>query len=272
MMCDMKILFLSGILLVLFLINIVCGTKNKERETDSSLTQNDSLKIKTMMVSYKSGNDTVSAYLAIPEGDGPFPGLIVIHEWWGLTDWIKNSADSFADNGYAALAVDLYRGKFTANPNEARELSGSVPKDRAITDLKAAYTYLQNLSNVDKEKIGSIGWCMGGGYSLQAALNIPTLDACIIAYGRLTDDINEIKKINCPVLGIFGEKDPNITPAKVNQFEKLLTDEGKENKIVIYPDVSHAFMNPDNTKVYNDSTADKAWDEIFSFLDENLAE
>jgi carboxymethylenebutenolidase len=268
----MKALLVFKILVALFLINISCGTKNKGNDTDSFETQNDTLKIKATMIKYKSGNDSVHAYLAMPEGEGPFPGLIVIHEWWGLTDWIKNNADSFADNGYAALAVDLYRGKSGSNPDEARELSGSVPKDRAIADLKAAFSYLQNLPNVDKEKIGSIGWCMGGGYSLQAALNIHTLGACIIAYGRLTDDANEIKKINCPVLGIFAEKDPNITPAKVNQFEKLLKDAGKENKIIIYPGVSHAFMNPDNTKVYSDSTADKAWDEIFSFLDENLAE
>ena len=137
---------------------------------------------------------------------GTFPGLIVIHEWWGLTDWVKNNAASFADDGYAALAIDLYRGKSTSNPKEAAELSGNVPQERAITDLKAAYNYLQNLPNVDSEKVGSIGWCMGGGYSLLAALNIPTLDACIIAYGRLTDDINEIKKINCPCIGYFQKR------------------------------------------------------------------
>jgi carboxymethylenebutenolidase len=269
----MKGIFSSSLLLILIIgLNIVCGNKSNQAENSGSQLKNDSLKIKSTMISYKSGNDTVYAYLATPEGDGPFPGLIVIHEWWGLTDWIKNSTDSFADDGYAALAIDLYRGKSTADPKEAAELSGSVPKERAITDLKAAYNYLQNLPNVDKEKIGSIGWCMGGGYSLQAALNIPTLDACIIAYGRLTDDINEVKKINCPVLGIFAEKDPNITPAKVHSFENLLRDEGKENHIVIYPNVSHAFMNPDNKKAYNDSTAEEAWNEIYSFLDENLAE
>ncbi len=263
---------LLWVILCLFMfINIECGDGNKEPDNNSQ-TQNDSLKIKTMMISYKSGNDTVHAYLAIPEGDGPFPGLIVIHEWWGLTDWIKNNADSFADDGYAAIAVDLYRGKSTSDPKEAGELSGSVPLKRAITDLKAAYNYLQNIPTVDKEKIGSIGWCMGGGYSLQAALNIPTLDACIIAYGRLTNDTNEIKKINCPVLGIFAEKDQNITPAKVHEFENLLRAEGKENHIVIYPNVSHAFMNPDNKRGYSDSTANEAWNEIYNFLDENLAE
>ena len=269
----MKELFSFSLLLILIVfLNIVCSDKNNKPGNKGSQVQNDSLKINAKMISYKSGNDTVHAYLALPEGDGPFPGLIVIHEWWGLTNWIKNNADSFADDGYAALAIDLYRGKSASDPKEAAELSGSVPKERAVTDLKAAYDYLQNLPNVDKEKIGSIGWCMGGGYSLQAALNIPTLDACIIAYGRLTDNINEVKKINCPVLGIFAENDPNITPAKVHNFENLLKDEGKENHIFIYPNVSHAFMNPDNKNGYSDSTANEAWNEIYSFLDENLTE
>jgi len=267
----MKKLF-SVSLLVILIAYFNCSNKSDAPEDTGIQKINDSLKIRTMMVSYKSGNDTVNAYLAIPDGEGLFPGLIVIHEWWGLTDWIKETADSFADDGYAALAVDLYRGKSTSNPNEAAELSGSVPKERAITDLKAAYNYLKNLPGVDSEKIGSIGWCMGGGYSLQAALNIPELSACIIAYGRLTDDPNEVKKINCPVLGIFAEKDPNITPEKVHTFENLLKNEGKENHIIIYPDVSHAFMNPGNKKGYDESTANEAWNQIFTFLDDNLSE
>ena len=269
----MKELFFPSLFLILIVfLNIECGNKNGEPGKKDTQVQNDSANIKSMMVSYKSGNDTVHAYLAVPKGEGPFPGLIVIHEWWGLTEWIKNNADSFADNGYAALAIDLYRGKSASSPQEAAELSGSVPVERAITDLKAAYNYLQNIPGIDKEKIGSIGWCMGGGYSLQAALNNPALDACIIAYGRLTNDVNEVKKINCPVLGIFAENDPNITPAKVHDFENLLNDEGKENHIIIYPNVSHAFMNPGNTRGYSDSTANEAWNEIYSFLDENLSE
>ena len=269
----MKKLFSVSLLVILIAYcNFDCRNKSNLPEDNGSQVINDSLNIKTMMISYKSGNDTVQAYLAIPEGDGPFPGLIVIHEWWGLTDWIKENADSFADDGYAAIAIDLYRGKSTSNPKEAAELSGSVTKERAITDLKAAYNYLQNLPNVDSEKIGSIGWCMGGGYSLQTALNIPDLNACIIAYGRLTDDTNEVKKINCPVLGIFAEKDPNITPEKVHAFENLLNVEGKENRIIIYPNVSHAFMNPENKKGYDESTANEAWNQIYSFLDDNLTE
>jgi carboxymethylenebutenolidase len=258
------------ILILLAAINFACQNSNNNNKENS--LRNDSLNIKTMNVSYLSGNDTVRGYLAMPEGEGPFPALIVIHEWWGLNDRIKDDADSFADNGYAALAVDLYNGKTASNPKEASQLAGSVSPNKAVPNLIDAFNYIKNLPEVDSERIGSIGWCFGGGYSLQAALNIPGLSACIVAYGRLAESPDEIKKISCPVLGIFAEKDPNITPAKVKNFEKILNDEGKENKIIIYPNVSHAFMNPDNKNVYDDSTANKAWDEIYSFLDKNLGE
>ncbi len=222
------------------------------------------------MIKYLSGEDTVSAYLAVPEGSGPFPALIVIHEWWGLNDWIKKDADDFADSGYVALAIDLYHGKSTSSPEEARKLSGSVPQERAATDLRSAFDYLRTRSDVNHDLIGSIGWCMGGGYSLQAALGIKDLRACVICYGRLNKDPETLKRITCPVLGIFGENDQNITPADVKEFEEALNKAGVENHITIYPDANHAFMNPANIKVYNKEAANKAWTEIYNFLNTNL--
>ncbi len=224
------------------------------------------------MIKYISGEDTVSAYLAVPEGSGPFPALIVIHEWWGLNDWIKKDADDFADSGYVALAIDLYHGKSTSSPEEARKLSGSVPQERASTDLRSAFDYLRGRSDVSDNLIGSIGWCMGGGYSLRTALNINDLAACVICYGRLEKDPRILKKINCPVLGIFGEQDQNITPSDVKEFESSLNKAGVDNHIIIYPGANHAFMNPGNTKVYNEDAARKAWNEIYSFLNNNLKE
>jgi carboxymethylenebutenolidase len=222
------------------------------------------------VVKYFSGKDTVSAYLAVPEGNGPFPALILIHEWWGLNDWVKKNADDFADSGYVALAIDLYHGKSTASPDEARKLSGSVSQDLAATDLRSAFDYLRNMKEVDKNRIGSIGWCMGGGYSLRAALDNPELAVCIINYGRLVTDNETLKKINCPVLGIFGEKDQNITPDNVKEFEKSLNEADIKNKIIIYPGVGHAFMNPTNTTLYDEHTTRKAWNETYSFLNNNL--
>src|SRR6202041_555817 len=111
-------------------------------------------------VSYKSGDETVQALLYAPVGKGPFPGIIVIHEYWGLNDWVKEQASKLADQGYVTLAIDLYRGKVATTPNEAHEFMGGVPPDRAKRDLEAAFNFLQSQSNVKKDRIGAIGWCM----------------------------------------------------------------------------------------------------------------
>ncbi len=227
-------------------------------------------KHKGKTVEYMSGSEKVAAYLALPEGQGPFPALILIHEWWGLDNWIKNNADDFAERGYAALAVDLYRGKLTSSPEEARKLSAGVPPERAEGDLASAFNYLKSMKETDPRRIGTIGWCMGGGYSLRAAVNIPGLAACIILYGRLIKDIESLKKINCPLLGIFGENDRNITPADVNEFRNSLNMTDVIHKIIIYPGAGHAFMNPGNTDLYNKEATSKAWNEIYSFLTKNL--
>src|SRR6195256_6619808 len=161
-------------------------------------------------VSYKSGDETVSGMLYPPAGKGPFPALIVIHEWWGLNDWVKEQASKLSDQGYVALAVDLYRGKVADNPDLAHELMRGLPEDRVKRDLHAAFEFLQSQPNVKRDRIGSIGWCMGGGYSLDVALQEPTLAADVINYGHLATDPEALKKINAPILGIFGGKDQGI--------------------------------------------------------------
>src|SRR3984885_11613056 len=164
-------------------------------------------------VSYKSGDETVQGVLYTPAGQGPFPALIVIHEWWGLNDWVKDQASKFADQGYEALAIDLYRGKVATTPDMAHEIMRGVPEDRAKRDLHAAFEFLASQSNVKKNRIGTVGWCMGGGYSLDVALDEPTLAADVINYGHLATDLDAIRKINAPILGLFGAKDNGIPPA-----------------------------------------------------------
>jgi carboxymethylenebutenolidase len=260
--------------LILVSCVIFCSSYGKETNTGNQKLKGDSAvimeSVKTSTVKYLSGNDSVSAYLAVPEGKGPFPAVILIHEWWGLNDWIKKDAKEFADSGYIAIAIDLYRGKSTGSPDEARKLSAGVDEVRSSKDLKAAFNYLSNLPEVNKNKIGSIGWCMGGGYSLRTALLIPSLSACVICYGRLVSDEEALKKIGCPVLGIFGENDKNIIPENVQQFEKALNKAGVENNILIYPGAGHAFMNPKNKELYNETVTEKAWNEIYTYLDNNL--
>ncbi len=226
--------------------------------------------VKTMTVQFKSGSETVSAYLAVPEGKGKHPALIVIHEWWGLNDWIKDNAKMFAQNGYVALAVDLYRGKVATDKDTAHELSRGLPEDQALRDLKAAFSYLKSRKDVNAKKIGVIGWCMGGGYSLQTAIAIPELSASVIAYGRLVTDAALVKKIKAPVLGIFGALDKGISVDSVRAFEKRMKDNKKRIQIHIYDEAGHAFMNPNNTSGYNKDKANEAWSVIFTFLEKNL--
>src|SRR5271156_1227015 len=156
---------------------------------------------KSETVSYKSGDDTVSGYLALPSGGGKHPAIIVIHEWWGLNDWVKQQADKFASQGYVALAVDLYRGKAAANADEAHQLMRGLPDDRGLRDLEAAFAYLSSRPDVDAGKIGSIGWCMGGGWSLKLGVDQPKLAAVVLNYGMLPTDPAAIAKIKAPVLG-----------------------------------------------------------------------
>jgi carboxymethylenebutenolidase len=208
-------------------------------------------------VRYQSGGETVSGMMYTPQGKGPFPALIVIHEWWGLNDWMKEQASKYADQGYVALAIDLYRGKVATTPEEAHEIMRGVPEDRAKRDLQAAFAFLQKQKTVKAQKIGAIGWCMGGGYSLDVALLEPTLAADVINYGHLATDPENLKRINAPILGIFGAQDRGITPDDVKKFEQSLKQLGKKVEITIYPDAGHGFENPYNKDGYRaEDTAD----------------
>jgi carboxymethylenebutenolidase len=225
---------------------------------------------KSKDVSYKSGDETVKGILYTPEGKGPFPAIIVIHEWWGLNDWVKEEASKLSDEGYVALAIDLYRGKVATTPEEAHEMMRGVPEDRAQRDLHAAYAFLEGQPDVKKNRIGAIGWCMGGGYSLDVALQEPDLAADVINYGHLATDTATLKKINAPILGLFGAQDRGITPEDVKKFEAQLQQLGKKIDITIYPDAGHGFENPNNKDGYRPKDTADAWEKTVKFLAANL--
>jgi len=221
-------------------------------------------------VSYQSGSETVSGLLFTPQGKGPFPALVVIHEWWGLNDWVKEEASKLADQGYVALAIDLYRGKVATNPDEAHQIMRGVPQDRASSDLLAASAFLRSQKNVDPARVGSIGWCMGGGYSLDLAIADPKLKVAVINYGHLATDDANLKKIDAAILGIFGGQDKGITPADVNKFESQMKALGKTVDIHSFPDAGHAFENPNNKAGYRADDATEAWKLTLAFLDKYL--
>lgn len=222
------------------------------------------------MVQFPAGKETIDGFVAAPVKTGRYPAIIVVHEWWGLTDWVKEMTSKLADQGYVALAVDLYRGKVATDPMEAHELSRGLPEDRALIDLDAGVLYLSNRPDVERNGIGVIGWCMGGGLAIRFAMvETKIVRACVVNYGALPTDPNDLQSLWAPTLGNFGGQDGGITPADVHAFEKTMKSLKNPPRIVdlkIYPDAGHAFMNPTNTSGYRPEDAADAWTRSVNFL------
>jgi carboxymethylenebutenolidase len=225
---------------------------------------------KSETVTYKSGSDTISGYLALPEGAGKHPAVIVIHDWLGLGDWTKAKTVEFAKQGYVALGVDLYRGKVAGSPDEAHELMRGLPDDRGLRDLEAAFAYLSSRPDVKADKIGSVGWCMGGGWSIKLAVDQPKLSACVVNYGAMPSDAANVSKIKAPVLGNFGADDRGITVESVKAFESAMKAAGKPADIKIYDGAGHAFENSDSKESYRPEAAADAWQRMFAFFKKTL--
>ncbi len=223
------------------------------------------------MVAFKSGNEDASGLLVAPAGKGPFPAVLVIQEWWGLNDWVKDQARALAREGYLALAVDLYRGKVATKQEDAHQLMMGAPADRILRDLKAAYAFLAARPNVKKDRIGAIGWCMGGRWSLALATEIPTLAAVVAYYGAPPTDAAAIAAIKAPVLGNFGGEDKGPAPDQVRAFEDALKKAGKSADIKIYEGAGHAFANVNNPwGGYREAAAKDAWLRTTAFLARHL--
>ena len=225
---------------------------------------------KTETIQFPVGAETASGFLATPAKPGRYPALIVIHEWWGLTDWVKEQTQKLSDQGYVALAVDMYRGKVATDPEEAHELMRGLPQDRAISELKAAFAYLGTRKDVDRDRIGTVGWCMGGGYALQLAIHEQRLAACVVNYGALPTDPTDLQQIGAPILGNFGADDRGITPADVHAFEKKMKDLNRPVDVKIYDGAGHAFENSTNKMGYRPEAAADAWTRTVAFLNKRL--
>jgi carboxymethylenebutenolidase len=226
------------------------------------------LKIQT--VQFKSGDETITGFLAVPDSPGRHPGLIVIHEWWGLNDWVKVQTEKLADAGYVALAVDLYRGKIAMTADQAQKLMEGTPKDRAVRDLEAGFAFLAARPDVNSARIGAVGWCMGGEYSFELAENEPKLAACVVNYGTPPTDAGAIARIKAPILGNFGNDDQVIKPAAVRSFEEAATKAGKSVDIKIFDGAPHAFENQYNITGYRPDATAGAWSRMFAFLAKTL--
>jgi carboxymethylenebutenolidase len=221
---------------------------------------------KTRLLAFARDTEKVTGFLALPSDVRHHRAIIVIHEWWGLNEWVKEQAEKLATNGYVTLAVDLYQGKVTADPSEARKLKRGLRQDQAIGDLRAAFDYLVGRPDVDPKHIGSLGWSLGGGLAVQLAIHEPRLAACVVHYGPLPTNTADIWKIHAPVLGIFGALDRAIPADKVRAFEKCMKAAGKRVDIKIYEGAGHAFENPSNQRGYRPKPAADAWFETVKFF------
>ena len=221
-------------------------------------------------VTFPSGDGTAQGFLYLPQSSGPHPAILVIQEWWGVNDWIKEQAANYAAKGYVALAVDLYRGKVADNPETAHELMRGLPQDQGVRDLTSGFKFLAARPDVKRSRIGAVGWCMGGGYAAQLAIAEPTLKAVAINYGALPTDKTALAKIHAAVLGNFGGLDQGISPDSVHAFEASLKTLGKPVDAKIYPDAGHAFENPNNKTGYKPEDASDALGRIDRFFAETL--
>jgi len=216
------------------------------------------------------GGKQVAGYLARPTAPGEHPGLLVIHEWYGLNDHVETMARMFAQQGYAALAVDLYGGEAADSPERARALMQALDDAAAKDNLRQAYGYLAQ--TVGAERVGVVGWCFGGGWALQTALLLPEgIDATVIYYGRLVDDREKLATIESPILGHFGAEDQGIPVAGVREFEETLEELGKHAEIHVYEGAGHAFANPSGER-YAPEPARVSWGRTLRFLEAHLDE
>lgn len=208
---------------------------------------------------------SVQGHYATPASEGPFPGVVMIHEWWGLNEHIKAMAEHLASHGYAVLAVDLYEGTVATTPGEARAAMQAVDQEAAVANMQAAADYLRVHG---AERVASLGWCFGGAQSLQLSLNEP-VDATVIYYGRPVTDPEALSALDAPVLGIFAANDASIPQEQVRDFDLALMEADIERDIYLFEGAEHAFANPSGDR-FNRRAAEEAWGHTLTFLAQQL--
>ncbi|MCP5370845.1 MAG: dienelactone hydrolase family protein [Hyphomicrobiales bacterium] len=213
------------------------------------------------------GGKSVSAALALPAAT-PAPAVLLIHEWWGLNDQIKSVAAELAKQGYVALAVDLYGGKVAGTPDDARAYTQMVGKDpdTAVDTLRSWLRWLKKNEKVNG-KLGTVGWCFGGGWSLNASMAEP-VDATVVYYGKVDQPADRLARLKGPVQGHFATQDQWINKAMVGKFEAAMAEAKKPYQNYWY-DANHAFANPTQSR-YDAADAELAWTRTLDFFKQHL--
>lgn len=221
---------------------------------------------------YFPTDPATTGYLVAPDGQGPFPAVILIHEWDGLNDRVRQVADAFADEGYVALAADLYSGRAGSNPEENRALTQEVRSDlpTVIANLDAAATFVRGREDVTG-KVATMGWCFGGGIALSYALGGEHHDGTAIFYGSLVTDPDSLAAIDHPIYGTFAGQDDGIPPSEVERFVDALRQAGIENEVHVYDAVDHGFwLWVDRDPERNLEPAADAWRRLLAYLERTI--
>lgn len=222
------------------------------------------------IVSYPANGHTTSGYLALPEG-GTGPGILVIQEWWGLVDHIKDLADRFAHAGFVALAPDFYHGETTKSPDEAAKLFMAINIDRVGADLNGSAAYLLSRAEVTSKRVGAVGFCMGGQLALYAGMQYPeSIGAVVDFYGIHPKVAIDPARLTIPVQGHFGQRDGSIPAETVERLAEGVRQAGGTFEVHWY-DADHAFVNDTRPTVYHQANADLAWDRTLQFFRQHLA-
>lgn len=223
----------------------------------------------TSTAEYKdAAGKPLTGYLARPQDESPKPAVVVIQEWWGLNDHIKDVANRFAKEGFVALAPDLYHGVVTTEPDEARKMVMALDMAAAVKEIQSGMAYLREQKFVAAPKVGVVGFCMGGGLALQTALAEDNLGAAVAFYGRPLE-AGQVAQVKAPIMGLYGATDQGIPVDAVNQMDKALDEAGKENEIKIYEGAGHAFFN-DTAQSYNEAAANDAWPRTLEWFRKHL--
>jgi len=226
----------------------------------------------TTSVTFPGDKLLLAGFLARPPEPGPKPAVVVIHEWWGLNDHIKDLAKRFAREGYVALAPDLYSrlgNKVTKDPTDAARLMESLQSQHVLKDLNATTAYVKTLPFVDPMKLGIVGFCMGGTFALMAAAHNSDIKAAVPFYGQVPPT-DSLKYLVAPILYIHGGQDTWITKREADRLAQGLKQFGRPGEVVSYPDCGHAFFNDTRPDVYRPEQAKDAWQRTLQFLAAHL--
>lgn len=229
--------------------------------------------IRETTVQYQSGKVGMKAFVAAPQTKDKRPAILIVQEWWGLTEHIKNIARRYAAEGYVAIAPDLYSRlghASTTDAGEAGKLMNTLKQEDGLTDLNATVAYLKSVPEVDAAKIGITGFCMGGSYALMLPCVSLEIKAAVPFYGQVPNPDTPIQKLACPVLYLYGEDDGWITKADVQRLAAALKKYNKAGEIKTYPGAPHAFFRDTDPSVYRPEAARDAWVRTKAFFKQHL--